>query len=216
MEIPRQLPKSPEFNAARYVDDYVNVLKRLDLDVIDAMVDVIMQAWSSGRTVFAVGNGGSAATATHLAMDMAKLTVHPSACRRLRAMALTDSVSTISAIANDFSYEEVFAEQLRTFAEPDDVLIALSASGNSPNVLRAAEFSGELGMTTLSVTGAGGARLQDISQHALMVPSYSVQHIEDVMTVTTHLLCLGLRSRIELALPDTSARAASYSPVSVR
>jgi D-sedoheptulose 7-phosphate isomerase len=185
-----------EFSSVQYIRDYVDVLNQLDLTIVESMVRRICTAWMRSRQVFCIGNGGSAATASHMAMDMCKLTVQPSAPRRLRAIALTDSVSSISAIANDFSYDHVFSEQLRTFAEPDDVLIALSASGSSPNVLRAAEFARARGVTVLGVTGATGLCLRELSDQALVVPSASVQHIEDAMIVVTHLMCLGLRHLI--------------------
>jgi lipopolysaccharide transport system permease protein len=145
----------PGFDPESYVADYVEVLRSLDQAAVDCMAQTIFGAWRARRTVFCCGNGGSASSASHFVMDLAKLTA-PRRGPRLRTIALTDSLAAISAIANDIAYEEVFAEQLRSLLEPRDVVIGFSTSGSSPNVLRAIDYANAAGATTIGVTGRGG------------------------------------------------------------
>jgi D-sedoheptulose 7-phosphate isomerase len=130
--------------------------------------------------------------------DLTKLTAPPEG-PRLRALALTDSVPAISAIANDIAYQEVFAEQLRAFLQPGDVVIGFSTSGASPNVLRAIEQANSAGAVTVGVTGSGGTTLGRLARVTLYVNASSVQHIEDATMVVAHLLCLHVKARIERA-----------------
>ncbi len=128
-----------------------------------------MQVYESGRTVFVIGNGGSAANASHFAQDLAKGTLRdPAQVRRLRALSLTDNNSFMTALANDEGYESIFVQQLKTFARPGDLLIAISGSGNSANVLRAVEWARANGLVTVAFTGFDGGRLHplvDIDVH---------------------------------------------------
>jgi D-sedoheptulose 7-phosphate isomerase len=180
----------------QYMTDYVGVLRRLDGPSIERLAETLVGAWLADRTVFLCGNGGSAATAVHLAADLAKLTA-PSKGRRLRAVALTENLSAVSAIANDFSYAEVFAEQLRTFAQAGDVVVGLSTSGSSANVLRALEYASSIGAATIGITGRGGHKLVDAARVSLVIDSLSVQHIEDATMVAGHVLCLRLKEVLE-------------------
>lgn len=183
------------FNVERYLDEYAGVLSRLDNRIIEGFAQILAVAWRGNRTVFCCGNGGSAANAAHFVADLTKLTA-PARGRRLRAVALTDNVSALSAIANDMCYDEIFAEQLRTFMSAGDVLVAFSTSGSSPNVLRAVEYADRAGAVTIAVTGRHGARLQGVARHGLVVHSESVQQIEDATMVVSHLLCLRTRELI--------------------
>jgi D-sedoheptulose 7-phosphate isomerase len=197
----------PMFNVGRYLDDYVSVLRQLDERAVERTAHVLLGAWRMNRAVFCCGNGGSAATACHIAADLAKLTQPPGG-RRLRAVSLTESMSAISAIANDIAYQEIFAEQLRTLLAPGDVLLALSTSGSSPNVIRAVEYVNTAGGITVGVTGLGGIALHLVSQHCLVVQSTSVQQVEDATMVVGHLLCLRTKELIardgQEALSDLS------------
>lgn len=188
-----------------YVENLGGALATLDVATIDAMADILCEALNSRRTVFCFGNGGSASTASHLAMDLAKLTVVPGAPSRLKTVALTDSPSAITMIGNDFAYEEVFAEQLRTLLEPGDVLLGISTSGTSRNVLRALEYGLEHGATALGITGIHGCALRDRSTHALTIASESVQHIEDLTLVAGHVLCMLTREKIAQHVGEMTA-----------
>lgn len=152
----------------------------------------LRQARGEGRRVFIFGNGGSAATGSHMACDFGKNTVVDGR-PRLRVIALNDNMPTFSAYANDEGYDRVFAEPLRTLAEPGDVAIAISGSGNSPNVLRAVEVARELGLTAIGLTGFAGGKLAGLVDLCLVVPSHSMEQIEDVHMVVDHVLTIALR-----------------------
>ena len=124
---------------------------------------MLHRAYLRNRTVFFIGNGGSASTASHLAADFSKLTTRPGQAR-LRCMALVDSVAALTAAGNDFAYEEVFVEQLRTFMEPGDVVVGISTSGRSKNVLKAVEYANRCGAITFGITGAEGDALRAITR----------------------------------------------------
>lgn len=184
------------FDTQQYVQGYMRVLEWLDTDVIDRMTEVLVEAWRTRRSVFICGNGGSAASACHFAADLTKLTAPPRG-PRLKAVSLAESLSAISAIGNDLAYDEIFAEQLRASLEEGDVVIGLSTSGSSPNVLRAIEYANEAGGITLGITGKRGQLLQSRCQITLAVASDSVQHIEDATMVAAHLLCLKTKVDIQ-------------------
>lgn len=183
------------FSVERYLDAYLGLLSHLNATAIEGLAQVLAGAWRTNRTVFCCGNGGSATNACHFVADLTKLTA-PAQGRRLRALALTESVAAISAIANDISYDEIFVEQMRAFIAPNDVLLAFSTSGASPNVLRAVEYANSASAVTVAVTGRQGVRLQALAQHALVLDSTSVQQIEDATMVVGHLLCLRTKELI--------------------
>lgn len=162
------------------------------------IVPELLRARREGRTIFFLGNGGSASTASHFVVDIAKGTMghSPHAGRRFRCLSLNDNVPSITAWANDFDYHVGFAEQLRTLGERGDVLVAISGSGNSPNVLRAVEAARERGLITIGLTGMGGGKLKSMVDVPLVVPSNSMQHTEDVHLSICHLLTAYLRDEI--------------------
>lgn len=179
----------------QYVDTYTGVLRALDLAAIEGLAGVIANAWRNRRTVYLCGNGGSAANAAHIAADLMKLTA-PATGPRLRAVALGESLPGLTAAANDLAYQDIYAEQLKAFLEPGDIVVGLSTSGSSPNVLRALELASQMGAITAGVTSTNGAALRARAQHVVLVASDSVQHIEDATMVTGHLLCLLVRDLI--------------------
>ena len=183
------------FSVKRYLDEYLGLLSHLDPTAIEGLAQVLLGAWRTNRTVFCCGNGGSATNACHFVADLTKLTA-PARGRRLRALALTESVAAISAIANDISYDEIFVEQMRSFIAPNDVLVAFSTSGASPNVIRAVEYANSVAAVTVAVTGRQGVRLQGLARHVLVVHSTSVQQIEDATMMVGHLLCLRTKELI--------------------
>jgi D-sedoheptulose 7-phosphate isomerase len=183
------------FSTKRYLDEYVQVLQKLDDQSIERMARALLGAWKTGGTVFGCGNGGSAASACHFIADLTKLTA-PARGRRLRALALTESMSAVSAIANDIAYSEIFVEQLKPFLTPRDVVIGFSTSGSSPNVIRAIEYANAVGATTIGVTGLKGMLLHALAGQTLVVPSTSVQQVEDATMVAAHLLCLRVKDLI--------------------
>ncbi len=151
-----------------------------------------------GGTVFVVGNGGSASTASHFACDLAKGT-RTAGAPAFRVVALTDNAALMTAWANDTSYERVFAEQLAVLVRPGDTLVAISASGESPNVLLAAEVARGAGATTIALTGAGGGRLGHLADLVVPTPEGLIEQVEDLHLVMAHSLCVVLRSRLRAA-----------------
>lgn len=189
-----------DFSASLYMAELNAALRELDHATVEQMAWAMVDAHAAGRTVFICGNGGSSAVATHWAADLSKLTALPGQAR-LRVMSLTDSAATITAAANDFEYSEIFADQLRTFMAPGDVVIGISTSGRSPNVLRAMEYANQHGGVSIGITGQGGQALKAIASLTLVIGSTSVQRIEDVAGVAAHLACLHTRARIASLAP---------------
>ncbi len=188
-------PLSPPFSTDAYLADLSTTLRDLDRAAVERIAAALGDAYDAGRTVFICGNGGSAAVATHWAADLSKLTALPGK-PRLRVMSLTDSAATITAAANDFDYGEIFVDQLRTFMSPGDVVIGISTSGRSPNVLRALEYAGAHGGVAVGITGQNGGPLKGVASMTLVIASTSVQRIEDVAGVAAHLVCLLTLARL--------------------
>jgi D-sedoheptulose 7-phosphate isomerase len=164
------------------------------LEGLRAVVPVLLKARSEGRTIFFFGNGGSAATSSHMSQDLGKLTIVEGK-KRFRSLSLTDPLPLILAWANDRSYAEVFAEQVKSQGRPGDVAVGISGSGNSPNVLRALEEAHKLGMTTVGFIGMGGGKMKPLCDVAIVVPSQNMQHIEDVHHILLHLVTAYLRDK---------------------
>ena len=160
------------------------------------IVPIFLAAREADRTIFFFGNGGSASTASHFVIDIAKSTrrnLAEPAPRRFRCIALNDNIPGITAWANDAAYDRIFAEPLRNLAVRGDVAVAISGSGNSPNVLAAVAAARELGVTTIGLTGMGGGKLKEMVDVPVIVPSNSMQHTEDVHLILLHLLTAYLR-----------------------
>jgi D-sedoheptulose 7-phosphate isomerase len=175
---------------AEYIEELVAALAGLDTELLERLSRKLVETYMAGRTVFVCGNGGSAATASHLATDLTKLTGPPGAERRLRCMALTESASTITAVGNDLSYQDVFVEQLRTWMAPGDVVIGISTGGSSPNVLRAIEYANQNGGFTVGIAGSHGHGLRRLAHETVVIGSTSVQRVEDISMIAAHLLVL--------------------------
>jgi D-sedoheptulose 7-phosphate isomerase len=188
-------PLSVPFSTDAYLEELSSALSDLDRATVERMAAALGDAHEARRSVFICGNGGSAAVASHWAADLSKLTALPGQAR-LRVTSLTDSAATITAAANDFDYSEVFVDQLRTFMSPGDVVIGISTSGRSPNVLRALEYAGAHGGVSLGITGQNGGALQAVASATLVIASTSVQRVEDVAGVAAHLVCLLTRARL--------------------
>ncbi len=162
------------------------------LEGVGRIVPILLRARASGRTVFFFGNGGSASTASHFVVDLSKVAARGDG-PRIRCVGLSDNIPSLTAWGNDTEYSRIFSEQLKILAQPGDVAIALSGSGNSPNVLAGVRAAKELGVTTIGLTGIGGGQLKDLADVAVVVPSNSMQHTEDVHVLILHLLTAYLR-----------------------
>jgi len=178
---------SPSGYSRQYKSDLRAAIDLIDEDKVARVVDLLREARDTGRTVFVCGNGGSAATASHFVCDIVKGASfnQPS---RFRIMALNDSLPTLTAYSNDVGYECVFAEQLKNFARPGDVVMAISGSGNSPNVLRAVEYANSIGCRTVAMTGRDGGRLGALAGLNLQVPVPHMGRIEDAHMIISHMI----------------------------
>src|SRR6266700_2494721 len=163
----------------QYRDDLLNAIAAIDLPKVGQAIEILSHARAGQRRIFVCGNGGSASTASHFATDLVKGASFGRPTR-FRIMALTDSLPTITAYSNDVSYECIFVEQMKNFAEPGDVLIAISSSGNSPNVLRAVEYANSIGCTTIALTGRDGGCLGPIAQLNIQISHAHTGRIEDL------------------------------------
>jgi D-sedoheptulose 7-phosphate isomerase len=171
----------------RYRTQTVQAIESMDLDTIRRAVETLAAARAEGRRIFVCGNGGSASAASHFATDLVKGASY-GRTERFRVMALTDSLPTLTAYSNDVSYECVFVEQMKNFAEPGDVLLAISGSGNSPNVLRAFEYANSIGCRTIALTGRDGGRLAPLAELNILVPQPHMGSIEDAHLVALHMI----------------------------
>ncbi len=174
-----------------------SIVRGLSEQDIERVIGVLEEAYRRGRQVFVMGNGGSAATASHFSCDLAK-TVQVNGKPGFRVISLTDNVALMTALGNDVGYEDVFRGQLANLLRPDDVVVGISGGGRSPSVLKAIRFAREKGATTVAFTGMvdGGGPLAELVDHAIVVPSSNYQYIEDVHMMLVHLMTTILRQRL--------------------
>jgi len=194
-----------------YLAETQRILAAMDESSIERNISLLYQAWERRSQIFLIGNGGSAATASHMANDLSKATIVPGK-PRMRVIALTDNVSLITAWANDTSYENIFKEQLENLLESRDLVLGISASGNSPNILRAMEFARRQGAVTVGWSGLSGGRLKDIVDLAVLAPTDDVGMIESVHMVLDHLVTTQLCQRMRGALPRSYERGSDSEP----
>ncbi len=175
-----------------YILDLQNTLKLLPTGRIQEAIDLLIEARTERRQVFIMGNGGSASTASHFVCDLAKNTRNPQ-LPNFRVIGLTDNMAIFSALANDEGYENVFAQQLASFVEADDIVIGISASGNSANVLNAIELGNRMGARTIGMTGFDGGRLRKMVDVDIHIPSDCIEHVEDIHLMLEHLICKAIK-----------------------
>jgi D-sedoheptulose 7-phosphate isomerase len=202
-----------------YWREIADITRKMPYAVISNAADVLLDCQRRGSTIFVLGNGGSAATASHFACDLAKGT-RVNGAPTFRVVPLTDNVPLMTAWGNDTSYDRIFAEQLVALVRPGDVVVIISASGNSPNVLRATEVARTAGAITLSMTGQTGGKLRRLSDVTIRVPSPSIEQVEDAHMIVAHSLCVALRERLRADLQARMADVAlmhtpSAEPVAV-
>jgi D-sedoheptulose 7-phosphate isomerase len=174
--------------AENYLRDLTSLLPKLDVGRIAEAIAAMRTVRDEGKTIYICGNGGSASIASQMVVDMVKGASFKKHAR-FKMIGLTDSIPTITAYANDEGYDVVFLEPLKNFATAGDLLIAISGSGNSRNVLRAVEYANSIGCTTLGLTTGEGGRLRELVKLPLLVPSRHMGRLEDCFFVLTHILC---------------------------
>lgn len=178
-----------------YFELLSNTIRSLPFEHIEQVAEMLLGAYERQRTIFVFGNGGSAALASHFACDLGKGVVNGSG-RRFRVMALTDNVPLMTAWANDAHYEDIFSEQLANFAGPGDVAFAISASGNSPNVLKALRAARQAGSITAGVAGFSGGKMLALCDACVVVPCDNMQIIEDLHLCVAHALFTCIRAKL--------------------
>lgn len=179
----------------RYWHELAYIMQAMPFDALTKAAQQLLDCYRRGSTVFIVGNGGSAATASHFACDLAKGT-QAAGLPAFRVVSLSDNVPLMTAWANDTHYERIFAEQLATLNRPEDMVIAISASGNSPNILAAARVARQSGAHTIALTGQDGGKLAQLVDLTIHVPARSIEQVEDAHLVIAHSLCVVLRGRL--------------------
>ena len=175
-----------------YIVDATQRVVKSDFDVLEAIVQRLAQTKTDGKTIFTAGNGGSAATASHICNDLVK------GCRvndreGFRAICLADSNAIVTCLANDFSYEDIFSIQLKTYAAKDDVLFVFSGSGNSPNIISALKTAREMGVYTIGFSGRDGGKMKDLCDLLLIAPTDSMEQIEDMHILYAHAMICSLK-----------------------
>jgi D-sedoheptulose 7-phosphate isomerase len=186
---------NPTNQCRSYFDLLSEIIRALPFEQVDKVAELLFLAYERQGTVFIFGNGGSAALASHFACDLGKGTVN-GGNKRFKVLALTDNVPLMTAWANDSHFENIFAEQLANFAKGNDVAFAISASGNSPNVLKALSFAARAGLTTIGLTGFSGGRMLSLCNAAIIVPCDNMQIIEDLHLCVAHSVFTCVRDRI--------------------
>ena len=179
-----------------YIDSVFCAAKAVKTPEIRGVLRLLENAYRSGRSVFVIGNGGSAANASHLTEDLAKGALQDTTKKRFRVLSLVDNTPFLTAVANDLGYERVFEFQLKQFARGGDVLIAISGSGNSPNIVRAVKCARTMKVKVVGVTGFGGGKLRKLADYPLHVPCNDMCKSEAVHAVLFHMIVDLLREKL--------------------
>ena len=174
--------------ASAYFEYLGKILKKIDPQSIDSFIQTLLKARQRGASIFMIGNGGSASTASHYANDLA-IGTH-SYEKPFRVVSLTDNQAVISAIGNDFGFEEIFARQLQILGKKGDIVVAISASGNSPNLIRAFEYAKQAGIRTVAITAFDGGKMKTMADEGIHVPTQDKEYgpAEDAHMVLDHLI----------------------------
>lgn len=178
----------------RYIEELKHTLADLPEDRIEQVVQILHEARLNNQQVFIMGNGGSASTASHFVCDLGKNT-RVQGVPNFRVMSLTDNMALFSALANDEGYDKAFMQQLASHIQPGDVVIGISTSGNSPNVVNAIELANSTPAKTIGFTGFESGKLGGMVDVDLHVPSHLIEHVEDIHLVLEHLICKELRDK---------------------
>lgn len=179
----------------RYLSEVETAIRGIDRDDVRRVVDALYGAWERDAQIFIIGNGGSASTASHMMNDLCKFTRFEGR-RRIRAIALTDNVPLMTAYSNDQSYDDAFVEPLRTLMREGDTLVAISGSGNSPNVVKAVEFARDNGARVIGLCGSPGGKLAALAHIRVIVPANHIGQQEDGHHVVNHAIATALRERL--------------------
>ncbi len=173
---------------AKYLREFLEVISAIPAAEVAALIELLRQACTADRQIFVCGNGGSAANASHFVTDLGKGSSDKIG-RRFRCLSLSDNTSWITAIANDYSYEDIFVRQLQNFARKGDLLLVLSVSGNSPNLVKAVKWANMMALTTVALVGEKRGVVGTEALHAIVIPSGHYGYVEDAQMAICHMLC---------------------------
>ena len=186
----------------RWITDYLAAQKAaldsIPADAVARLVDTFTKALNEDRQIFVFGNGGSAMNASHFATDLGK-GASDKIGRRFRVISLNDNVSWMTALANDYAYEEVFSRQLMNYGRPGDLVLALSVSGSSPNVVKALEWATDNGLHTIALVGSKRGRMAEVAREAIVIDSAHYGRVEDAQMAICHLICYAFMENPGLA-----------------
>jgi D-sedoheptulose 7-phosphate isomerase len=182
---------------AKYLQAVQATINNLDPEVIASFATHLENAYNSNQSIYVIGNGGSAANASHFAQDLAKgIFFEKPVAKTMKAISLTDNIAHITAIANDTGYQNIFSAQLNTYAQNSDVLICISGSGNSENIVEAVKAAKQKNMFVIGVTGFDGGQLKTMSDFVVHVPLHEMCTVESIHSIIFHLIVLELRERL--------------------
>ncbi|EAQ79877.1 D-sedoheptulose-7-phosphate isomerase [Blastopirellula marina] len=190
-----------QLDSSAYVARLQQEIAQVDQAALQNWADLIYQAWENGKWVYIFGNGGSGTTASHMAEDLGKSTLHEKdlgdeSLKRLKVLSLTDNAGWLMAVGNDLHYDQIFLQQLMNYGGEGDVVIAISGSGNSGNVLNAVDWANRHGLQTIGLTGYSGGKLKELAQHSLHVPTDDMGMVESIHLCLFHWVLNDVFARI--------------------
>ncbi|MFD2933860.1 D-sedoheptulose-7-phosphate isomerase [Spirosoma flavum] len=178
-----------------YLDRQKAAYDAIPIDRVEHLINLIKKCWEDDRQFFAFGNGGSASNVSHFITDLGKsasdkMSTHSNG-RRFRCMSLNENVSWITALGNDYAYEDIYLRQLQNYARPGDLVLTLSVSGNSPNVVKAVQWANDNGLTTMALVGGKGGKLAELAHESIVIQDEHYGRVEDAQMTICHMLCYG-------------------------
>ena len=194
-----------EESVRKFLVEFANIASRLSKDDINSAIDILFEAWTKGRKVFIIGNGGSASTASHFACDLGKTTAVEGK-KRFKVISLTDNVPLLTALTNDEGFASIFVEQLKNLLDQGDVVVAISVHGGtgrdkaalwSQNLLAAIQYAKEKSARTIGLAGFDGGAFKEMTDACIVVPANSTPYVESWHAALEHLICNCLRERIQ-------------------
>jgi len=190
-----------ELDLGQYLDRFKEEIDRLDRDAMERWSDLIYQSWQNDKFVFVFGNSGSGTNATHFSQDLGKSSLRPSDLmdetkKRLKIMSLTDNLGWIMAIGNDVGYDQIFQQQLMNYGSAGDLVIAISGSGNSPNIINAVQWAKRHGLTTFGLSGYSGGKLKELQDDGLHVALDDMGMVESIHLCVFHWVLNDVFARI--------------------
>ena len=162
----------------------------IPIDRVEHIINLLKTCWEEDRQLFAFGNGGSASNVSHFITDLGK-SASDRMGKRFRCLSLNESVSWITALGNDYAYEDVYVQQLHNYAQPGDLVLTLSVSGNSPNVVKAVQWANDNGLTTIALVGSKRGQLAELAHESIVIDDTHYGRVEDAQMTICHMLCYG-------------------------